>query len=306
MVDPPDPDDLTPPFPTSPTARTGRSGVPDVPILRVLAGRDVLRFVVIGPAVEVGRDAGCGLNLNDASVSRRHAVIRSDEDGFCVEDLGSRNGTFVNGQQADFERLSPGDRLEVGNVPLRFDLVSPYELAHLQEVLDRLAASDRDPLTGLLTRAYLDDRLPQLLELCSRTSRPLSAVFVDLDHFKSVNDRFGHAIGDDVLRQVGLILAYAVREREVCVRYGGEEIVVVLEGATESQAVVVADRLRELVESHQWSAIAKGLAVTVSCGVAQWRPGEGVREWLQGADRALYAAKNGGRNRVWHSSQPGG
>jgi diguanylate cyclase len=274
-----------------------------VPILRVLAGRDVLRFALVGAVVEIGRDATCGLSLNDSSVSRRHARVHADGSEFSVEDLGSRNGTFVNGRQVTREPLHPGDRLEVGTVPLRLDLVRLDELTHLQDVLQRLAAGDRDALTGLLTRAYLDDRLPHLVEACDQASRPLSAVFLDVDHFKSINDEFGHATGDDVLRQVARLVAYAVRGSETCVRYGGEEIVVVLEGEAESHAAVVADRLRKLVETHEWPALAKGLAVTVSCGVAQCLRGQGVREWIVRADRALYAAKRSGRNRVCLASQ---
>jgi two-component system cell cycle response regulator len=281
------------------------SGAPEVPILRVLAGRDVLRFVILGEGgtVEIGRDEGCSLPLGDASVSRRHARVHADAQGASVEDLGSRNGTFVNGQQTQKARLKPGDRLEIGTVPLRYDLVSAEELAHLQSVVDKLEASDRDALTGLQTRAYLDDRLPALAERSAEGGEPLSAVFIDIDHFKAVNDTYGHAIGDDVLRQAARVLAFAVRSREGCVRYGGEEILVILEGANEHHAVVVADRLRHLVEAHAWETIADGLAVTISCGVAQRKPSEDVRAWIERADRALYAAKQGGRNAVRRASQ---
>ena len=286
-------------------ARPARSGGPDMAILRVTAGQDILRFAVVRDVVELGRDETCGLSLSDSSVSRRHARVWTEGGVARLEDLGSRNGTFLNGQRVAGEaiQLSRGDRLEVGTVPLRFDLVSPDELAHLQGVVERLTASGRDPLTGLLTRAYLDDRLPEVVGECERAGRPLSALFVDVDHFKAINDRFGHAIGDDVLRQVARVLAYAVRGGEACVRYGGEELVVVLDGANESRAVVTADRLRYLVESHEWAAVVRGLAVTISCGVAQWRTGESVRQWLDRADRAVYVAKSLGRNSVCRGSR---
>jgi diguanylate cyclase (GGDEF)-like protein len=304
MVDDP-PDDVTPFLPTPLIARPPRSGGPETPILRVTAGQDILRFIEIGGTLEIGRDIGCGLSLNDASVSRRHVRVHADADGFLLEDLGSRNGTLLNGQPVESAcvRLVAGDRLEVGTVPLRFDFVRADELAHLRGVVERLTASGRDSLTGLSTRAYLEDDLPRLVEECRRAARPLSAVFVDVDHFKSINDRFGHAMGDDVLRQLSRILAYSVRAREACVRYGGDEVVVVLDGSNENQAVVVADRLRQLVESHRWSTLTEGLAVTVSCGVAEWQPGEDARHWLDRADRAVYVAKGRGRNTVWRGSQ---
>ena len=277
---------------------------PGIPILRVVAGRDVLRFVVlrVGGAVELGRDAECSLCLTDASVSRRHARVSGDDAGFAVEELGSRNGTFVNGAKLDRAPLQPGDLLELGSVPLRFELVTLEELAHLRSVVERLEAGDRDPLTGLLTRRFLDDHLPGLLERADQGGRPTSAVFVDLDRFKSINDGFGHQVGDDVLRQVARLLAFSVREAESCVRYGGEELLVIAESSTEDRSAALAERFREAVEAHDWSRIAAKLTVTVSCGVAERAAGEEPREWLERADRALYTAKNGGRNRVQRAS----
>ena len=285
---------------TPPVARIRTAGAPAIPLLQVVAGHDVLRFALLDKrrAIEVGRDAGCALLLTDASVSRRHARLAFVDGDLRVKDLGSRNGTRVNGKDVHEGPLRPGDRLEVGNVLLRFDRVSPSELAHLRGVLARLGASDRDPLTGLLTRAYLDERLPSLLARSARKGRTSSALFVDVDRFKRINDRFGHAAGDDVLRELARLLLYDLREREVCIRYGGDEILVILEGADERHATAIAERLRKTLESHDWTRLASGLSVTVSCGIAERQPREPVGTWLERADGALYAAKRGGRNRV--------
>ncbi|HYN04223.1 MAG TPA: GGDEF domain-containing protein [Vicinamibacteria bacterium] len=269
-----------------------------------MAGHDALRFALLNKrrAIEVGRDTACALLLTDASVSRRHARLGFVDGELRVEDLGSRNGTRVNGKDVPEGALRPGDRLELGNVLLRFNRVSPSELAHLRGVLARLGASDRDPLTGLLTRAYLDERLPSLLARSARKGRTASALFVDVDHFKRINDRFGHAVGDDVLRELARLLLYDLREREVCIRYGGDEVLVVLEGADEGHAATITERLRKTVESHDWARLANGLAVRISCGIAQRQPREPVRAWLERADGALYAAKRAGRNRVLRAS----
>jgi len=277
---------------------------PTIPLLRVVAGRDVLRFLVLrkGGALEVGRDAECDLALSDASISRRHARIRGTPSGFSVEDLESRNGMFVNGARLDRCALQPGDLVELGSVPLRFELVSLEELAHLRSVVERLESGDRDPLTGLFTRRFLDDALPALLVRADKDDSPASAVFVDLDRFKAVNDTFGHSVGDDVLRQVARLLAFSVRGAESCVRYGGEELLVVAEGTSEDRAVALGERFRGAVEVHDWPRIAPGLAVTVSCGAAERRRGEDLREWLERADKALYRAKQDGRNRVVRAS----
>jgi diguanylate cyclase (GGDEF)-like protein len=270
-----------------------------------VAGQDVLRFMVLqtGASMELGRDADCALSLSDASVSRRHARLQSAEGGaFTVEDLDSRNGVFVNGARQTKGLLQAGDLLELGSVPLRYERVSLEELAHLRSVVERLEAGDRDPLTGLLTRRFLDDALPSILERADRGGQPVSAIFVDVDRFKAINDGFGHPVGDDVLRQIARLLAFSVREGESCVRYGGEELLVVAEATIEEGAFELAERFREAVEVYDWPRIAAGLAVTVSGGTAERRRGEDGREWLERADRALYKAKNDGRNRVVRAS----
>jgi diguanylate cyclase (GGDEF)-like protein len=127
---------------------------------------------------------------------------------------------------------------------------------------------------------------------------------VDVDHFKKINDGFGHGAADDVLRQLARLLLFTVREKEVCVRYGGEELLVVLEDAGEARAAEVAERLRAAIETHDWPRLARGLAVTISCGVAERAADEPQRAWLERADEALYAAKRAGRNRVERASPP--
>jgi len=245
------------------------------------------------------------LSLDDPSVSRRHVVVRGEATGFWVEDLGSRNGTLLNGVALKRGRLQLGDRLDIGSVPLRFDMVTLEELGHLQAVVERLEARDRDPLTGLLTRAYLEEQLPEVLERCAREGKPASAVFADVDHFKGINDRYGHGAGDEVLRQLSRVLAFITRDGESCVRYGGEEIVVVLEDADEERAAAVAERIRQAIAAYDWAQLGLAQPVTLSCGTAERGPGEPIDGWLDRADKALYAAKHGGRNQVRRASQLG-
>jgi diguanylate cyclase (GGDEF)-like protein len=284
-----------------PTVKIDRRSAahPDIPLLRVVAGRDVFHFVVLrnGDNVVIGRDDDCQLALSDVSVSRRHACIGEEDGRFRLKDLGSSNGTFLDCAPIDDCTLAPGSLIEVGSVPLRFDLVTLEELAHLKTVRERLEASDRDPLTGLLTRACLNT-LPDRLQRASSAGRAVSLVFVDVDGFKLINDGFGHVVGDDVLRAVARLLALGVREAEACVRYGGDELLVVVEDATEAPAASLAERFRTAVADHAWAKIARGLTVTVSCGVAQHVAGESVRGWIERADCALYSAKHAGRNRV--------
>jgi len=269
--------------------------------LRVVAGRDMLQYAVLHPgeAVLIGRDEGAQLRLNDLTVSKRHASIEMDETGaITVLDLGSTNGTAVNGRSVRRTALRPGDHLEVGAVSLRLDLLSQDELAHLGRVLERLAAANRDPLTGLVTRAWLEDELPTLADRCDRAGVPFACAFVDIDHFKLINDRFGHGVGDDVLAGVARLLLLGVRDADPCVRYGGEEAVMFLPGSTSAAAAEVAERVRRSIATHDWDRTAPGLRVTASFGVAQRHPGEPLKAWIHRADEALYAAKRLGRDRV--------
>jgi diguanylate cyclase (GGDEF)-like protein len=276
----------------------------EIRVLRVAAGADLLRFALLGDGetVEIGRDDACAIVLSDASVSRKHARVVAEEQGVRVEDLGSTNGTAVNGQPVTAAPLRPGDRLDVGNVPIRFELMSLDEIEHLRILAERLQSSERDALTGLLTRAWLDDGLPGVLERSEAAVEPVSCLFFDIDHFKAVNDTYGHAVGDEALQQVARIVMFSLRDRDSCVRYGGEEIVVVVEDSNEARAALVAERVRRSVQTYEWSRIAAGLALTVSCGVAARRAREAPKDWIARADQALYAAKKGGRNQVRQAS----
>jgi two-component system, cell cycle response regulator len=284
-----------------PSRSASRPRLRQTPTLRVGAGRDMLRFTTLEPGkiILIGRDESADLRINDITVSKRHArvVVGSDGD-IVIHDLDSTNGTSINARQISRAELKPGDHLEVGAVSVRLDLMSDDELRHLAQVVERLESANRDPLTGLLTRAWLDDDLPTLAEQYARAELPFSCAFVDVDHFKSVNDRWSHAVGDDVLSAIARLLMLGVRDADPCVRYGGEEIVLFLPGSDEVAAVEVAERVRAGIANHEWSRTAEGLLITASFGVAVKRRSESIRDWIGRADRAVYAAKHAGRNRV--------
>ncbi len=272
------------------------------PVLRVAAGPDLLTFVRMEPGrpVVLGRGEGCELRLNDSSVSRRHARIepRADHSAL-VSDLGSTNGIRLDGRAAKRGLLAEGVRLELGTVSLRLDMMTDSEISHLAKVRARLlAANDRDPLTGLLTRAYLEDELPRAAAACARSGLELCCVFFDLDHFKRINDSFGHAVGDRVLETVAQLALLDCRDTDACLRYGGEEFVIVMQGIGIEHALNAARRLCEAVEGYDWNRAHPGLVVTVSCGVAQRRINEDLGAWIGRADRAMYTAKREGRNRA--------
>jgi diguanylate cyclase len=159
------------------------------------------------------------------------------------------------------------------------------------------ADAERDTLTGLGNRRLLDQRLPMLLEVAQRQGLPLTVALIDLDHFKQINDRFGHAVGDKVLVEIAQKLRENTRSSDVIARIGGEEFLVVFPDMPGAQAVEVCERLRSRVAGHGWDAVAPQLAVTLSVGLAHAPPYE-LNTLFDQADRAMYRAKQGGRNRV--------
>jgi diguanylate cyclase (GGDEF)-like protein len=155
-----------------------------------------------------------------------------------------------------------------------------------------------DPLTRLPNRAQLDESLARLVAHSREAGTPLAALFVDLDHFKSINDRFGHAAGDRCLALVSAILRRHVRPADLVARYGGEEFVVVLEGAGHARARQAAEELRAAVAGATVEHEGRDIPVTASIGLSDLRPDDDAQELLERADAALYRAKQNGRNRV--------
>jgi diguanylate cyclase (GGDEF)-like protein len=163
--------------------------------------------------------------------------------------------------------------------------------------LHRVAVTD--PLTGAYNREFLMQRLPQEIEAAAERDRALSVAMVDVDHFKSVNDHYGHSVGDVVLTEVARRLRGAIRGGDVLVRYGGEEFLAVLPKADAGRAWEVGERMRQRICERAFD-VGDGLALLlrVSVGIAQWRTGELMPALIDRADTALYGAKDRGRNRV--------
>jgi len=157
-----------------------------------------------------------------------------------------------------------------------------------------------DPLTGLDNRRRLDERFHEMFEHAVRLREPLAVAMFDLDHFKQVNDDYGHRAGDEMLRQIGSVLRSSMREIDRVGRYGGEEFLVLLPGTALDAAVTFAERARLRVAAHRFSFEGRPFQATISCGVAAWPDQRLLNrdELLQAADDALYVAKRTGRDRV--------
>jgi len=184
----------------------------------------------------------------------------------------------------------------------------PVSVAIEREVINRLLDSERsemyersirDPLTNLFTRRYLDDSAQRLIEVHQRNhDAGFSLLMIDIDHFKAVNDTYGHTAGDEVLKAVAGVLHAHCRRADFAVRFGGEEFTVLMPLTDPASAAVLAERLRSEVESLQPQTSAGHIEVTISLGVAEHKPSESLVDTVKKADQALYEAKESGRNRV--------
>lgn len=254
-------------------------------------------FPIVPGDMLVGRAPDAAVALLDSEVSRQHARLLLAEGGVEVEDLGSTNGTRVNGDLLQGPALlRAGDRLEVGGHVFKLVYLDPLERAFHETMLDQ---STRDPLTGLANRGSILVEFQNRFGLSLRYGRPLSIVVCDLDHFKRVNDTYGHGAGDFVLRSFGEQLLSSLREADLAGRIGGEEFVVVLPETDLSGARPFADRLCKAIAARPVSLPSGPLVITCSLGISERTTADlDAGQLLARADAALYKAKATGRNRV--------
>ncbi len=255
------------------------------------------RLLLTDRTVTVGRDPESSIVLRSDAVSRYHARIEPYESGHRVVDNASTNGTYRNQTQVDgWALLVSGDYIQVGDAIFKYLSGDNIEVAYHEEIY-RLTIEDS--LTQIANKRALLDFLDREFARAKRYQRDLSVVMMDLDHFKRVNDTFGHLMGDFVLRDFAKLVASRIRKEELFARYGGEEFCVVLPEMDKEKAVRFAETVRQLIEDHGFSFEGNQLRMTASFGVAvvdatMSRP----EDLMAAADEHLYRAKNEGRNRV--------
>lgn len=248
--------------------------------------------------VVVGRSAENQISLEFHGISRQHFKLTATDDSFTIRDAGSRNGTFLNNKKLEGEKeLKKGDIIKIGKLALKFiPCGDPERLTY-----DKLQhAANTDGLTGCFTKTYFNNAQDNHVKKSKLTGKPLSLILMDIDHFKNLNDSFGHDAGDFVLKEMaGLIREHGVRENDIFARYGGEEFVILLPLTNLKQAFDIAERIRKLIDKHKFIYDNKELPVAISIGIADYRKGvnNGV-DLFKRADTALYKSKECGRNQV--------
>jgi diguanylate cyclase (GGDEF)-like protein len=257
--------------------------------------------------VILGRSLGADVRINDHKASRRHAKVSkvfNDEaeiHEYVLSDNGSRNGTFLNGERVTKVVLQNGDKITIGDHILRFELLDEIDREY-QRQIHRLIS--HDDLTGLLSSRSFFSELRREAGRAKAEDRPFCVLMMDIDHFKNVNDTYGHLTGARPFEEIGGCIMNCVRSGDAASRFGGEEFAAFLLDAEIGQAMVAAERIRSTIQSHEFSVMRQGKAhathhVTISIGISSF-PDDSLDpiELVEMADSALYRAKRDGRNRV--------
>jgi diguanylate cyclase (GGDEF)-like protein len=267
--------------------------------LIVLAGSMMGEMFKIGrERTVIGRGQKADIRILDDGISREHCEIIAENDAIVLKDLGSTNGTYCKGVRIESQQLADGDKILVGsNTVLKFTYHDKLDETFQRQMYE---SALRDDLTKAFNKKYFTDRIESEYAYSIRHNIPLTLVSFDLDHFKSVNDNFGHLAGDYALAEVSIVVARSIRVEDVFARVGGEEFSVICRGTDGRQGRIVAERLRHGVEQKDFTYDGKKIPVTVSVGLCSV-PEPAIRDAtdvIAATDTALYDAKRGGRNRV--------
>lgn len=281
--------------PTAISVPPERSKPAPQPCLLFLSGGDVGRSVQLSAeATDIGRSEECGVAVNSEGVSRRHARVQRIFGLYFVTDLESTNGTYVNERRVEMLQLNDGDQIRIGEAVLKF-VLNHLEVEYNLEVS---ALASVDSLTGALGKRHFDEAWAKEVDRSARNGTPLCLVLFDLDHFKLVNDTYGHAAGDAILARTAAIVRGVVGPESLFGRVGGEEFAIGLANTSLRTAHELAERLRSAVEHTTFDNLGRTIEVTLSLGVAELAPAENAEQLYVRADERLYVAKRAGRNRV--------
>ncbi len=270
--------------------------------LIVMAGRDIGKtYPIEGHTVYIGRHEDCEIHIDDEEISRRHAKVTLKGFDLYIMDLGSTNGTLLNGEKLEpnvEKPLSNGDKIQLGsNTVLKLDYQDDLETIFSEQLYN---SANKDFLTQTYNKKFFLDRLRTEFSFSRRHGLPLSLIVFDIDHFKQINDEYGHAAGDMVLKEMCRRIGDKKREEDLFARYGGEEFVLLLRDTDTETAVQIAQAMRNLIKEKEFEFEDKKIPVTISCGIATLLNDnfKNYEELFRKADAYLYEAKRAGRDAV--------
>ncbi|MFC1591937.1 GGDEF domain-containing protein, partial [Thermodesulfobacteriota bacterium] len=260
------------------------------------------QFIIRRSRLSIGRTARADIVVKDERISREHARIqavylsREQRRVYRVFDLDSTNHVYVNGEQVRECTLKNGDKVQLGDTILKFEIQDEIDARFHAEIRHKI---DYDALTGLLTYDSFTAALNWELEHSLERKNSCALLMMDLDNFKQVNDTYGHLTGSYVLQEIGGIISENIRQFDVAARYGGEEFVAYLPDTRKEEALIPAERIRALIEGQTFTHNGREVRITISIGVAGF-PGDGtvLDPLVRAADQMMYQAKKEGKNRV--------
>jgi diguanylate cyclase (GGDEF)-like protein len=249
--------------------------------------------------VTIGRDPKIELTLQDEGISRRHCRIafNAEKSAFFIEDLGSTNGTLLNGKRVQApKKLEAGDRIYVGACVVKFTYSDALEVGYHAQ-MDVLVGTD--DLTGLIAKRRFDAAYVRAVEEARRMRAPLAVMMLDLDGLKLINDTHGHPVGAHTIAEVGRIIGQIVSPHGAACRFGGDEFAAFLPNLGKRDGLKVGETIRAFVAGHRFEKDGVVVRPTISIGVSAYpEDGASADLLLRHADEALYRAKKTGRDRV--------
>jgi two-component system, cell cycle response regulator len=277
------------------------------PSLLMLEGGDTrIRYRIENEEMAIGRDLDCAISIHDSKVSRIHAKVNffpggspSADPKFILTDLGSTNGTYVNGERISQIELRHRDRIAIGSFVFGF-----YLRDELPSKLPASAAETKrwDELTGLLNRELFESEL----EICVRTARErnqeMGLIVFEINQFKKLRETYGYQVGYEVLREMGQLVRQNCRTHDIGARYGGEQFAIILPDTPMERALVQADRLRKAAMAYVVPTDDTAIGISISAGLAPLEARMNhSRDLIAAAERALDRARSSGRNQVcWY------
>ncbi|MCG5052390.1 MAG: diguanylate cyclase [Myxococcales bacterium] len=265
--------------------------------LVVIYGQDLGRkYNLESQNLVLGRSSKCDIQIDQESVSRAHSKIMNQGKTIRIRDLGSTNGTYVNDEQIEERTLTDGDLIKIGRTIFKFLSGGNIERAYHEEIY-RLTTIDG--LTQIFNKRYFMESIEREIARSNRYRRDMTLVMFDIDHFKQINDTYGHLAGDQVLKSLASTIKAKIRREDLFARYGGEEFAIVLPEIDGYNAQQFAEKIRRIVEATDFFFEGTKIDVTISMGVATLdAETSDAAALIKRADERLYEAKKAGRNCV--------
>ncbi len=283
---------------------SSKGKVETIPCLLVISGINVgMIYKLKKNRIIIGRGDECDITLRESSISRVHAAIDIDLSGEAtITDMKSTNGTFVNGVPVSFSSITNGVRIQLGSsTVLKFVLQDSFEAEFQANMYESVI---KDTLTQAYNKRYFLDRITSEFSHSLRHYQQLALIMIDVDHFKQVNDTYGHLAGDEVLKELVKRITGHLRLGDVLCRYGGEEFVIIVRECNPESLLPLAERILDLFREKPMNFKDETISITISAGVSSIidKNVRTVEDLLAEADKNLYLAKSAGRNCV-RSSQ---